>query len=157
MWRLREYSSTSAVIRPPMSRSVVFQSPARSVPSVVVFGVHVVGDGERKRDVDRGDDVVGRRRQARIKIVLAQPVEHEQHEGDRHQRHRQQRRPAFAGPEIDEEIEEEEDRDGVIDALDNETRPVAGRCLSWRARLDEFKRRAPNGARPVLMGVRSSR
>ena len=33
MWRLREYSSTSTVISPPMNRSVEFQSPARSVPS----------------------------------------------------------------------------------------------------------------------------
>ena len=33
MWRLREYSRTSTVITVPTSRSVEFQSPARSVPS----------------------------------------------------------------------------------------------------------------------------
>ena len=33
MWRLREYSSTRTVMMLPTSRSVEFQSPARSVPS----------------------------------------------------------------------------------------------------------------------------
>ena len=92
----------------------------------IIFSVHVEGDGERKSDVDRSDDVIGRRRQARIQIVFAQTVEDEQHIGDRNQCHRQERRAAFAGPEIKEEIKKEEDRHGVINALDNKTRPLGG-------------------------------
>ena len=92
----------------------------------VVLGVHVVGDRERKRDVDRGDDEVGRKRQARVEIVLAQAVKDEQRKGDRNQRHRQQRGAAFAGPEVLEEIEEEANRNDVVDVFDDEPRPRLG-------------------------------
>ena len=93
---------------------------------LVIFRVHVHGDGERTADIDRRDGVVGGRRQPRIQIIRTQRIQDEQHVGDRNECHRQQRRAASARPEIREQIEKEEDRDRIVDAVENDRRPRPG-------------------------------
>ena len=126
--------------------SVGFQSPARECRARSIRCA-CSRRRERAADIDRGDGVVGGRRQAGIEVVFAQRVQDEQHEGDRNQRHRQQRRPALAGPEIDEQIDEEEDRDRVIDARRVRCATAARGSRSWRCRLHGNGGRAPS-ARP---------
>ena len=87
---------------------------------------NVVGRVAGDRDIEGGDDVVRRSREPGVEAVLTQRLEREQDESDRHQRHRQQRRPAFARPIVGEQIEEEEDRECVIDAVENDVRPRPG-------------------------------
>ena len=88
-----------------------------------VFHGHVIGDVERDRDIDRGDDVVRHRREFRIELVAAQRLQNEQNKGYRDQRQSQQCRAAAAGPVIVKDINEERDRDRVINTVEDERRP----------------------------------
>jgi hypothetical protein len=78
-----------------------------------------VEPGDRDRDdVGDGDEVIGQPAKARVELVLAQFVEHVEHEHDRQHDDGEHRRPALAGDVIGEQIDEEEYRERIVERVD---------------------------------------
>ena len=116
----------------------------------LVFGVHVVGDGQRAGAIDRRDGVIREGRQTRIEIAVAQRLQGEEDEGDGDERQRQQRRSADARTVIVEDIKKKRDRHGIIDAIDDDPRPDGrGICHGGPMLLRELAR--AGALRPPLV------
>ncbi len=105
-----------------------------------VLRVHVIGAVSRKDTEEKRDHIIGGRRQRGIEIVRAQRLQRVKNEDDWNQRHREQRRPAYARPVVVEDKQEECDRQGVINAVDNETRPAGRRVGHDHSLISEWRR-----------------